>query len=142
MWILDWLPAWIFHLTVLIGVGGVLASWVLSFVPVIILYRLPIQVLSIIILVFGVYAEGGLSNQQKWELRVSEVEKKVLVAEIKAEEATRKLVEVILNNEKNIKEITTSNLTQLRSISSKIDKQCKVDNEAINILNNAAKNKK
>ena len=142
MWILDWLPAWVFHLTVLIGIGGVLASWVLTFVPFVMTYRLPIQVVSIIVLVFGIYAEGGLSNQQKWELRVSEAEKKVLIAEAKAEELTRKLTEIILKNEKDIKEITTNNLTQLRSISAKIDKQCTVDSDAINILNNAAKNKK
>ena len=142
MWILDWMPAWVFHLTVLVGLGGILASWVLAFVPFITMYRLPIQVVSVIVLVFGVYAEGGLSNQQKWELRVVQAEKKVLISEAKAEELTRKLTELILKNEQDIKEITTSNLTQLRNISAKIDRQCKVDSDAINILNNAAKNKK
>lgn len=142
MWILDWMPAWVFHLTVLIGIGGVLSSWVLAFVPFVTMYRLPIQALSIMILVFGIYAEGGLSNQQKWELRVSEAEKKVLVAEAKAEGLTRKLTELILQNEKDIEEITTSNLSQLRNISAKINMQCKVDGDTINILNNAAKNKK
>ena len=142
MWILDWMPSWVFHLTVLIGAGGVLASWVLAFVPFVTMYRLPIQVLSIMILAFGIYAEGGLSNQQKWELRVSETEKKVLIAEAKAEGLTRKLTELILQNEKDIEEITTSNLTQLRNISAKINMQCKVDGDTINILNNAAKNKK
>lgn len=142
MWILDILPAWVFHLTVLIGIAGVLASWVLTFIPFVSSYKLTIQVASILLLVIGVYAEGGLSNQMKWELRVADAEKKVLIAEAKAEEATRKLTEAILKNEKEIKEITTSNLNQLRSISAKIDKQCRIDADAINILNNAAKNKK
>lgn len=142
MWIVDILPAWVFHLTVLIGIAGVLASWVLTFIPFVSTYRLTIQVAATVLLAFGIYAEGGLSNQMKWELRVIEAEKKVLVAEAKAEEVTRKLTEAILKNEKEIKEITTSNLNQLRAISAKIDQQCRIDTDAINILNNAAKNKK
>ena len=142
MWILDFLPAWIIHLTVLIGAVGVLASWVLNFLPFVATYRLTIQVASILLLAFGLYAEGGLSNQAKWELRVAQAEKKVLVAEAKAEEATRKLTESILKSEQEIKQITINNISQLRNIAAKIDQQCKVDIEAINILNNAAKNKK
>lgn len=142
MWVLDFLPSWLIHLTVLAGIAGVLASWVLKSLPFIQTYQLTIQVLSILLLVFGIYFEGGLSNQTKWELRVSEAEKKVLVAEAKAEEANRKLVEAVLKNEKEIKEITTSNINQLKTISAKIDKQCTIDNDTISILNNAAKNKK
>ena len=55
MWILDWLPFWIFHLIVLAGLAGLAASLVLKFVPFISTYRLPIQVASIAVLVFGVY---------------------------------------------------------------------------------------
>ena len=67
MWFIDWLPFWIFHLIVLVGIAGVLASQFFSFVPFISVYATPIRVLSIVILVFGVYMEGGISNQEKWE---------------------------------------------------------------------------
>jgi hypothetical protein len=33
MWILDWLPFWIFHLVVVLGLAGVIASIVFKFVP-------------------------------------------------------------------------------------------------------------
>jgi hypothetical protein len=50
MWILDWLPFWVFHLVVLVGLAGLAASLVLKFVPFISTYRLPIQVAAIAIL--------------------------------------------------------------------------------------------
>ena len=71
MWILDWLPFWIFHLVVVLGIAGIIASIVFKFVPFISQYTLPIQVISIIVLVFGVYMEGGISNQEKWEAKVA-----------------------------------------------------------------------
>ena len=69
MWILDWLPFWIFHLLVVVGFAGLAASLVLKFIPFISTYQLPIQVASIVILVFGVYMEGGIATQEKWEAR-------------------------------------------------------------------------
>ena len=91
MWMLDFLPFWIFHLIVLIGIGGILASVVLKFIPFISKYNLPLQVGSIILLSFGVYMEGGISNQEKWEARVKELEAKVAVAEEQSKTANAKL---------------------------------------------------
>jgi hypothetical protein len=92
MWILDWLPFWIFHLVVVLGIAGIIASIVFKFVPFISQYTLPIQVISIIVLVFGVYMEGGISNQEKWEAKVAEVKLEMAKKETESAEVTTKVI--------------------------------------------------
>jgi len=92
MWMLDFLPFWIFHLIVLVGIGGILASGVIKFIPFISTYKLPIQVASVILLVFGVYMEGGVSNQEKWEARVAEVKLEMAKKDAASSDATVKVV--------------------------------------------------
>ena len=84
MWLLQWLPDWVFHLILLVGVLGLGASFVLKFIPFVDQYKLPIQVAAVILIVLGVYMEGAISNQAWWELRVAEAEKRVAEAEKKA----------------------------------------------------------
>jgi hypothetical protein len=104
MWILDWLPFWVFHLTVVVGLIGLAASLVLKFIPFISLYRLPIQVASIAILVFGVYMEGGIATQEKWEARVAEVKLEMAKKEIASAETTTKVVTKYINKVQIVKE--------------------------------------
>jgi hypothetical protein len=67
MWLLDFLPFWVFHLIVLVGIGGILASKVLTFIPLMNIYKAPIQIAGAVLLIIGLYMEGGISNQEKWE---------------------------------------------------------------------------
>ena len=92
MWILDFLPFWIFHLIVLVGIGGLITSLVLKFIPFVSMYRVPIHVASISILVFGVYMEGGISNQEKWEAKVAEAKLEMAQKENASAEVTTKVV--------------------------------------------------
>ena len=46
MWILSFLPTWIFYAITGIGILGVIASYVLSMVPLVNQYKLPLQVVS------------------------------------------------------------------------------------------------
>jgi hypothetical protein len=85
MWQLSWmlglLPSWFWTLVLICGVLGILASWVLKFVPFVSTYRLPIQVGSILALLVGVYFQGFNSNEEKWQAKVKELEAKIAVAE-------------------------------------------------------------
>ena len=81
MWILNFLPDFIFHLIVLAGILGVIASFVCEFIPFVAKYKLPIQVASTIALVIGIYFEGGIANEAKWQARVKELEAKIAIAE-------------------------------------------------------------
>lgn len=135
---LDWLPFWIFHLIVLVGLGGLIAAQFFKFIPFVTKYYLPIQVISIITLSIGIYMEGGISNQEKWEARVKELETKVAIAEEKSKTANVELASKIKEKTKIVKEIQLVVQEKIVKDSSKIDAECKVAPEAISILNQAA----
>lgn len=104
MWILNFLPDWIFHLIVTAGVLGLIASFILKFIPFVSQYRIPIQAGAIIALVVGIWFEGGISNNNAWLARVKEMEAKVAAAELKSAETNLKLTEQLNKKEKVLKE--------------------------------------
>ena len=76
MWIISILPDAAIHLIFILGILGTIAGFVLGFIPFVKTYQFAIQICSIVILVFGVYLEGGLSESKEWELKVKEMEAK------------------------------------------------------------------
>ena len=103
MWVLSLLPDWFYHLITIAGVIGVIAAWVLKFIPFISTYRLPIQVGSIIAVLFGVWMEGGIVNEAKWQSRVKELEEKVAVAETQSKEENVKIVTKVVTKTQIVK---------------------------------------
>lgn len=104
MWILSYLPDFVTHIIFLVGVVGTIAGFVLSFIPFIKLYQLPVQIISILLLSLGLYLEGGLAEQAVWQLKVKEMEAKVAIAEAKSQEQNVILVEKIVTKTKKIQE--------------------------------------
>lgn len=139
-WLLQLLPDWIFHLILLSGIVGMTASFVLSFVPFISQYRSTIQIISVLLLVVGVYYAGAISNNNDWEQKVSELEVKLARSEKQSADLNTLFIEQLLLNEKKILEINNLNKKYLDSIKVKINNECKIGTEAINLHNSAAKN--
>lgn len=144
MWILTILSETAIHTIFGIGVLGVIAGFVLGFIPFIKAYKLAIQVISILLLVFGVYLEGGLADYKEWELKVKEMEAKVAEAQAKGAEKNVEIQEKIVEKTKVVKE-------KGRDIIKYVDKEvvkkeevvkyiehCPVPQEIINIHNQAA----
>ena len=104
MWILSVLPDYFIHLLLTVGIVGVILGFVLGFIPLIGKYKLPIQIISILVLTLALYLEGGLENDRLWQLKVKEVQAKVAVSETKAVEKTVEIQEKIVNKTKVIKQ--------------------------------------
>jgi hypothetical protein len=81
MWIFTVMSETMIHATLVAGIVGLIAGFVLGFVPFIKRYKLPIQIISILIFSFGVYLQGGLANQKEWQLKVKEAEARASKAE-------------------------------------------------------------
>jgi len=124
MWILTILPESAIHIIFGIGVLGVIAGFVLGFIPFIRTYKLAIQICSILLLVFGVYLEGGLADYKEWELKVKEMEAKVAEAEAKAANKNVEIQEKIVEKTKVVRE-------KGRDIIKYIDREVVKDNEVI-----------
>lgn len=141
MWILDWLPFWVFHLIVLVGIVGLGASLVLKFVPFISTYRLPIQVAAIAILVFGVYMEGGISNQEKWEAKVAEAKLEMAKKDAASAEASTKVVTKYITKIEVVKEKGDAIIKEIpKYISQDADAKCAVPNGFVVLHDSASRN--
>ena len=108
MWLLHLLPdsLILFFTYCLIGAGvlGLVASWFITFIPFLNIYRKWIQIASILLLVAGIYWYGGYSNEMLWRERVAEMEAKVAAAEAKSKETNKEIETKILERTKVIRE--------------------------------------
>jgi hypothetical protein len=141
MWILDWLPFWVFHLVVLVGLAGLIGSLVLKFIPFISTYRLPLQVASIAVLVFGVYMEGGIATQEKWEAKVAEVKLEMAKKETASAETTVKVVTKYVNKVQIVKEKGNDIIKQVPVyITKDADAKCDVPTGFVVLHDSASRN--
>ena len=78
MWILKWLPDWIFYVILLAGVVGYIATYLLRFIPIpmVYMYKTPIQLGSIALIVLGTFMTGAIYDNNAWLERVREMEEK------------------------------------------------------------------
>ena len=142
MWILNFLPFWFFHLITLVAVVGLLAGFVLGMIPVINKYKLPIQAVSILLLAFGLYMEGAISNEEKWQALVREMEAKVQLAEEKSKNANSKIEYKFVDKVKVVKDVQVVVQEKIKEVATVIDSKCELTPEAISLINAAAKNVK
>lgn len=138
MWILSFVPDFVYHLLLLASIIGFGACYVLKMIPFISTNVEIIRIISIVVMIFSVWMEGGIVNEAKWKARVAELELKVAVAEKKAAEANSKIETVYVDRVKVVKEIQYVNQTRINADADKLDRTCKIDPEAIEILNQAA----
>lgn len=146
MWMLSWLPdsflIWVINIILLAGVIGTTASLLFKFLikyfPWVIPYRLVLQLISVVLLIAGVYLRGGYDTEMEWRNRVAELEAKVKVAEEKSREVNVQIQTVYKDKIKLVKETQVVIQERIKEVEKRIDAECKVDPEVITILNDAA----
>ena len=150
MWMLAFIPdaflAWIINTILITGIIGFAASfffgYVVRWLPAIAPYHLLIQVVSIVLLVAGVYFKGGYSVEMAWREKVAELEAKVAISEQKSKEVNEKIVTVYKDRVKIVKETQVVIQEKIKTVEVKIDSQCKITADTVDILNQAATGKK
>ena len=140
MWILSWLPNWIFYGMVLIGVIGFSATYLFKYIPVpfIYMYRKPIQIGSMLAIIFGTFMSGAIYDNEAWEARVKEMEAKVAKAEQQSKEAN-----IVIENkvEKAKEKIVQKQVVVKQYIDREIvkyDNTCVIPKEFVEVHNKAA----
>lgn len=142
MFLLNWIPDFVFHVTLIIGILGILASFVLQFIPFIARFTIPIQVVSIILTLIGVWFEGGMARDREYREAILAMEVKVADSERRAAEASAKIEYVFVDKIKTVKDVQVVVQEKIRDVAIKIDDQCKITTDVIDILNEAAKKPK
>lgn len=138
MWILSFLPDWLFYAIFFIGVLGMIASFVMEFIPFVKTYRLLIQIVSSILIVIGSFMSGAISDNNEWEMKVSKAQTKVDKAEVKSAEENVQIITKIVNRTRVVKEHGEDVIKYIDKEVIKYDDKCVIPNEFVKALNDAA----
>lgn len=135
MWILKFLPSWIFSLMFFLGIMGYLVTKTVKILP----QAKLIQYASIGLVFFGTYMSGAISDNDAWLKKVAELEKKVLVLEAEAAKVNTDVVRDIATKKEQRIETKQQLIQYIDREVVKYDETCKVPKEVVDALNKAAK---
>jgi len=138
VWILKWLPDFVFYLILLAGLAGIAASFVLKFVPFIAQYRAPIQWTAGILTAFGLYMVGAVSDNDAWLARISDLEQQVAVAEAKSQAENVKIITQVVTKREYYRTQGNNIVQYVDREVAKYDNTCPVPREVVTALNDAA----
>lgn len=133
------LTHWIVNLMLLVGVVGLLASWIGRWIPFFDAYARLLKPVGIVLLLGGVYFKGGEATNDAWRDRIADLEAKIAVSEAKSKDANTKLSTAVKEKNQAIQESKTVIQSRLKRDAVKIDAECKLDPEAVEILNESAR---
>jgi hypothetical protein len=104
MFLVSFLPEWIFYAAAFISAAALLVSTLFSALPIIGKYGKAIQIGSFVALLFSVYLVGGVSNEASWQAKV--LKQQAEIAELKQKEAevTTKVVTKYVDRIQVVKE--------------------------------------
>jgi hypothetical protein len=150
MWQLGWMFSlipdsiviWVIDTVLLVGVVATVAGFFIKFIPFVNTYKLPIQLLGVVLLAAGLFFKGGYSTEMVWRERVAEMEKKVAEAEAKSAKTNTVIQKVYVDKVKVVKDTQYVIQERIKEVEKLIDKECKVAPEAIDIHNDSAKNRR
>lgn len=132
------LPDWIFYSILILGILILLATLVLQMIPFIKQYLIPLQVISVLLIVSGTWFAGGISVEKRWLEKVNEMKLRIAEAERQAAETSAKIEYIYVDKVKVIKDTQYIIQSEIREWSNDIDANCKVNPRVVEILNRSA----
>jgi len=119
------------------GIVLYIASKLVTWIPMMGQYRLPAEIVGVVLLVVGAFFYGGHGVQKAWLERVAELEAKVKAAESKSQVVNTviqtKIVERVKIVEKKV-EVVKKEIEIQREV---INAECKINDVAIELYNKA-----
>jgi hypothetical protein len=144
-WFLSFVPESIFILIyyIMLSVGMVLyiASKLVRWIPMMGQYKLPAELVGVVLLVVGAYFYGGHGVQSAWLARVAELEAKVKIAEEKSQQVNTVIETKIVTKVKVIKENVYVNREIIKEVAGKqLDAQCTLPKSTVSLHDSASRN--
>jgi hypothetical protein len=149
MWMLWWVPdsflTWVIHAILVGGAVGTFLSFfllhrIVRWFPALAPWHLLIQIVSVALLVGGVYFKGGYDTEASWRAKVKEAEAKVALAEQQSEKLNEDLKVEQKKKQKVRVEYYNTVKTQIKEVERQINAECKLDPKVNELVNKAAKN--
>ena len=149
MWQIQWVLAlipdsfflWITYLLIAVGVGLYVASKLVTWIPLISQYKLPAELVGVVLLVVGSYLFGSYGTEMAWRERVRELEAKVKVAEEKSQQVNTVIETKIVEKIKVVKENVYVNREIIKEVAGKqLDAQCTLPKSTVSLHDSASRN--
>ena len=141
---LYFLPSWYTHAVPVLGIVLILISMFLKVIPFISTYYIPLIIIGLVTLLFGIFFEGVMYSGKDLHEKIKELEAKVAAAEAKSAVVNTKIVEKIITKQKVVKERGADIIKYVDKEIIKYDVkfapggQCEIAKEFITIHNKAA----
>jgi hypothetical protein len=120
------------------GLLGLAATFLIRFLPFLYVYKTPLQIGSIVLIVIGTYMSGAISNEEAWQARVKEMEAKVAAAQVESLKENVKIVEKVVKKTEYIKTRGQDITKYVDREIVKYDNTCVIPQEFIKAHNMAA----
>lgn len=146
MWYFQWLLSlipdnifvWITYGLMGLGLALYIASKLVAWIPLMKQYKLPVELIGVIVLIGGSFLFGGYGVEMSWRAKVAELQEQIKVAESKSQEVKVQIQEKIVYKTKVVKERETVYVDKIVEIAKEVDAKCEVDPRVIEQINNAA----
>lgn len=133
---------YIIHAILIGSIVGLVIGSIFNKVPFVSQYGSLIKSICGLTLIASIFFEGYIFALADYQAKVKEFEDKVAVAEQQAKDANGKIETKIVERVKVVKDTQYIIQEKIKEVEKRIDAECKVSPEAIDILNQAAKTPK
>lgn len=134
MWILQFLPNWIFILLLLAGIAALIVTHFVKLLPQAQLIKLA----SIATIAFSLFMTGAISNNDAWLAKIKDLETKVAEAEAKSATINTDIVEKTVVKTQIVKQRGQDIVKYVDREVVKYDANCAIPREFVLIHNRAA----
>ena len=132
---------WVYYLLLFSGIALYIASKLIKWIPLMGQYKLPAELIGVILLVVGSYFYGGYGVEMSWRDRVKELEAKVKVAEEKSQQVNTVIETKVVTKIKVVKENVYVNREIIKEVAGKqLDSSCSLPNSTVSLHDSASRN--
>jgi hypothetical protein len=144
-WMLSLIPdslfVWVYYILTIAGVSLYIGSKLVRWIPMMGQYKLPAELVGVVLLVVGAYLFGGHGVQQAWLARVAELEAKVKAAEEQSQKVNTVIQERVVTKIKVVKENVYVNREIIKEVAGKqLDASCSLPKSTVSLHDSASRN--
>jgi low affinity Fe/Cu permease len=145
MWFLSFIPdlilQWVIHGLVILGLVLTFIGSLVRFIPIIQPYALIGRQLGVVLLIVGVFFEGGYATEMSYRARIAEMQAKIKEAEVKSAQVNQKLIIELDKKRSEIKDKVNKNAKDIQAQRQKIDAECRLSDTAWMLYNRSIDSK-
>jgi len=105
-------------------------------------YKVSLQIIGTILLVAGMYFKGGYGVEEEWRAKAAALQAKIDAAAVQSQQVNTQIETKIVTKIKTIHDTKVVTQQVIKEVAKEIDRECKVDADAITIINAAARGEK